>query len=296
MKILRSDLPLLLMIILSVFLGCSSSIVSIQDSYKQILPQKPLEFAEPTQDNLQIKISNIADKGSSYKNRIELYINQKKIQANWIPSNLDRSNVFTMRLKPGYYDVKAVYFAFVGWNEEKYAITGSELIAILPDQRTLLSCPLVKKSDGTPVIKNPRFDITYEALTATGENEKPAPAILKPINAQTRTRTQKADTTVRDVRTEKKSESPLPQGQNKNLIVTDFVGKGITLQINTVPENARIIIDEKYVGQAPLRIKVDSATNHVIQISNEGYQSAIKYIDCSSLKGDVYHLLIELQE
>lgn len=250
---------------------CSGSAVNLQESYEKLSPQKPVEFPEPAEDNLIVSIANIADEHSSYKNRVEMYVNQKKIEPNWLRSNLDRRNVYSMRLKPGYYDVQAVYYATVGWGEEKYVISNTDLISVPPNQRTLLQCTLTKNSNGTPVIKNLRFIVTHQPLG-------PSP------DAGTLTAASEA------------KGSKTATGMATNPARPEEEGADTFLQINTVPEYAHVFVDDKLIGQSPVRIKVDAAVDHAVQIAKDGYLTAVKYVDHTGLKRGINFLLIELQK
>jgi hypothetical protein len=74
----------------------------------------------------------------------------------------------------------------------------------------------------------------------------------------------------------------------------DVEGADAFLQINTIPENARVFVDDKLVGQSPVRIKLDATVDHAVQISCEGYQTVVKYVDHAGLKPGINFLLIEL--
>lgn len=246
---------------------CSGTAVNLQESYQKLSPQKPVEYPEPAEDNLIVTIANIADDRSSYKNRIEIYVNQKKIEPNWVRSNLDRKNVYSMRLKPGFYDLQAVYYATVGWGEEKFVISNPGLISVLPEQRTMLTCTLAKNSNGTPLNKNPHFALAYQPL---GPIHSPTP--LAEAN-------------------EKKTAAVVEANPTRQ----EVEGADTYLQINTIPENARVYVDDKLAGQSPVRVKVDATVDHAVQISADGYKTVVKYLDRKDLKAGSNFLLIELQ-
>jgi len=271
MKKFLIAIPPLLLISSLLTLHCSGSAVNLQESYQKLSPLKPVEFPEPAEDNLIVTIANIADERASYKNRIEFYVNQKRIQPSWLPSNLDRKNVYSLRLKPGYYDVQAVYYATVGWGEEKYIISNTDLISVPPDQRTLLNCVLTKKTNGALLSKNPHFTITYEPIAQTHSVGTPA--------AQT------------EAKANKTAVMTLAQSSKREAEEGDTF-----LQINTIPENARVFVDDKLVGQSPRRLKIDPTVDHAVQISCEGYQTVVKYVDHTGLKTGTNFLLIELQK
>lgn len=70
----------------------------------------------------------------------------------------------------------------------------------------------------------------------------------------------------------------------------------IALQINTTPANADVIVDDKYLGQAPLIVHVERGRSHVVQISKKGYADKIKLIDRSEFESQQTYFLIEKLE
>ena len=53
----------------------------------------------------------------------------------------------------------------------------------------------------------------------------------------------------------------------------------VVLQINTAPTGADVIVDDKYIGQTPLRVQIDRDNDHILQLSLKGYEDVIKYFD-----------------
>ena len=68
----------LLVVSLVLFVGCKGDI-SIDETYNSIRPVKPLELPDQIQDNVVVIIKNVADESSSYKNHLDLFINDHKI-------------------------------------------------------------------------------------------------------------------------------------------------------------------------------------------------------------------------
>jgi len=70
----------------------------------------------------------------------------------------------------------------------------------------------------------------------------------------------------------------------------------IALQINTVPTRAEVIVDDKHAGQSPLIIHVDRWSDHVVQISKEGYADKVKFLDHHQFGQEKKYFLIEKLE
>ena len=145
-------------------LGCSGGKLLIQETYSELRPVKALELPDQMEDNLVIKISNIADQTTSYKNHVALYINDRQIEPDWLVSNVEDTYAYKMKLKPGYYKVSAVYYAYVGWGDEKFQINTHDLVKVTHDAQTILKCNIVKNPNGTPLSKKMFFDTETESL------------------------------------------------------------------------------------------------------------------------------------
>ncbi|MBN1997870.1 hypothetical protein JW935_09985 [candidate division KSB1 bacterium] len=145
-------------------MGCAAGHLTVDEAYDILRPVKPLELPEQTTENFIIKIGNVADEGSSYKNRIDLYVNGKRVDPNWLVSNVQDEFVYRMKVRPGYYDIKAYYFAYIGWGDEKYKIISSELIPVSHDKVTTVKCDIAKKPNGEPVNKVMYFKSEREEI------------------------------------------------------------------------------------------------------------------------------------
>jgi hypothetical protein len=146
--------------VLAVFIllnGCASSKITVDEAYKSLKPVKQLELPEQVENNLVIVLENIADEGSSYKNRIDLFINDKKVQPNWSVSNVEKTYTFKLKVKPGYYKVRADYYAYIGWGEDKFPIETKDLVRVTHDARTIVKCKIAKEPNGEPVNKKMYF-------------------------------------------------------------------------------------------------------------------------------------------
>jgi len=169
-------------------MGCAGGgKLLVEETYSQLEPVKQLELPEQIEDNLVITISNVADETSSYKNRLALYINDRLIEPNWLVSNVEDTYTYKVKLKPGYYKVKAYYYAYVGWREEKFQIDAQELVRVTPTTRTILTCRIEKKPNGVPVNDKMYFKVKSESLLPSAKStsavtlEKTKPKVTKVI-------------------------------------------------------------------------------------------------------------------
>jgi len=245
------------LLVLGVWLliGCKGD-VTVDEAYNAIRPVKQLELPDQVEENMLIIINNVADEGSSYKNRLDLYINDHKINPDWLVSNVQNKYMYRMRVRPGYYKLKAYYHAYIGWGEDKYEIKSEELIRVQHDKRTVVTADIVKRPNGEPVNKTMYFSAKVEDF----------------------------------------SDQPELRQRKTEPYQRPHISDIITLQINTVPEHAQIIVDDKVVGQSPLRYEVDRNSDHIIQISADGYRTKTKFVDRARMgKKQVYHVIQELE-
>ncbi len=263
--------------------GCSGGHLSVDESYSVLKPVKQLELPEQVSENLIITISNVADEGSSYKNHVDLLINDRLIKPNWSVSNVEKAYTYKLRLRPGYYKVKANYYAYVGWGEDKYAIITNELVRVTSDRRTVLSCDIVKEPSGVPVNSKMYFKVSSEPFE-----------VMQPLSSQPR---KGLEIAVKPVLPEKPLVEPKFVTEIQKVPAVETIDKEsmVYLQINTIPDQAEVVVDEKFVGQSPLRILVDRNVDHVVRISAPGYKNATKVLDHSLFGQEkAVHLIHEL--
>ncbi len=256
----------IILILFSVlFIACSAQRISIDQAYSILRPLKQIEFPEQVTDNLHIIIDNVADEGNSYKNYVEVFVNDKLLTPNWNVSNTESNYTYKLKVRPGYYKVKANYVAYIGWGEENYKIkTQDEYVRVTHDKITVVHYELVKKSNGMPVDKNMYFKINTEPLNISFDYQPDQVEKTKVIQSV-----------------------PAPA----------YAADKMIIQINTVPENAKIIVDDKTIGMAPLKVEIDRNSGHVIQIIADGYKTAVKYLDKAALQNNtVFHLVQELEK
>jgi hypothetical protein len=241
--------------------GCKGHI-TVDEAYNAIRPVKQLELPDQVVDNLVVEIANVADQSSSYKNRVDLFLNDYPIDPDWLVSNVQNKYVYKFRLRPGYYQIRAQYYAYIGWGEDSYKIISEDMIRVQHDKQTVVSADIVKKPNGEPVNKTMYFASRMENLDAS--SSEAAGGSLQ------------EESTVHE---------------------SDPASPAVTLQINTVPEHVQIIIDDKVVGQSPLRTPVKRNADHIVQASVDGYRTKTIFLDTAKLKGkDVYHVIAELEK
>lgn len=253
----------IILILFSVlFIACSAQRISIDQAYSSLRPLKQIELPEQVTDNLHIIIDNVADEGTSYKNYVEVFVNEKLLTPNWDVSNTESNYTYKLKVRPGYYKIKANYIAYIGWGEEDYKIkTQDEYVRVTHDRITVVHYELVKKSNGMPVDENMYFKINTEPLTIRPDYQ------------------------------------PEQVERTEQVVQSAPATDKILVQINTIPDNAKIIVDDKTVGMAPIKVEVDRNSDHIIQIVADGYKTAVKYLDQAAFQNNtIYHLVQELEK
>jgi len=258
--------------------GCNRGQVSVDETYAAMRPLKQLELPDQVTDNLVIIVSNVADQSSSYKNYIELEINDRKVRPNWDVSNIENTYTYRLRLRPGYYKVKAHYYAYIGWGEDRYPIETEDLVQVTSLQRTVLTCNIVKRPNGEPVDKKMYFKTQNEPF----DTSLIGPSVAQPVAAEPAAKPADAPTVVQA------PPAVVPSVQT--------VAETIALQINTVPEHCQVIVDDQVVGQSPLKIAVQRNSDHVLQAAAAGYRTGFKVIDRAAFTGkDQLIVILELE-
>ncbi len=167
------------LLLMSSFWGCGSGLHSFR-AFEELEPIEDLP--EPTPDrNLVVKINNVSDVGTSFRNRTELFINGKRILLNKEVVGYHRDYLFHFRLKTGVYKIEAKYYAVLDRYEKKYNITTQDgKFRIYPDQRTVVSITLEKKLNGDLKYKRNYFTGIYVPLSANISHSKMAPIFERP--------------------------------------------------------------------------------------------------------------------
>lgn len=263
----RITIILTILIISGLMAACGGGKMSTRTASQKLKPVDPLPVREQLQMpvNMTVKIANVANATSSYGNYVELFINGKVIAPENQENNLKSSYQYDLRLQPGMYDVEAKYHVVGFWKERVFDIRTDEPVKVLPGERTELTINLEKDSRGFLQKNKNQFTIRYAktdepVFTELQRVEQPKPEIVE-IHPQT----QDAPVVI--------EKTPVVQGE------------GVTLQINTMPVGADIYVDDRFVGQSPVRVVVAHNEGHVVQISRKGYQEHLKVLDAGDLSG-----------
>jgi len=317
MRLLRRTLGVIsLLAIVPLFSCITGRQVGVKEAYNRLKPLKPWVEVEQAPVNLIVTIDNVADIRTSFKNRVELFINDVAIKPEKEFSNYEKTYTYHLRLQPGYYRIKAVYYASDGWTEEEYPILARDLVKIAPGMRTLLKATIQKTWDGFPVHKRMYFDVSHEPLSEAPKPQEPSVVKYPPVIEKKPQPPQPVPQKPPEVRPAPPvSEPPPPSPIEKPPKVQPVPPASerppvpprppvdlptpeefIILQINTFPPGSDVIVDDRYVGQTPLKITVDRGSSHIVQISRKGYQGIMKFLDHREFSGQkILHLMFKLQ-
>jgi hypothetical protein len=290
--------------------ACASGKLSTDRAYRELKPKEQLPERELRElpENLLVKIENVADAGKSYRNYVVLYVNGREVAPVEKLTNMSSTYSYPLRLQHGVYEIKAEYHSVGYWREQTFDIKTDEPVKIVPGQRTVLICRLDKDYKGRPIQKNVQFRMTYEAMAEASESASVARVAPK-IAARAPLISERAEPRVTVTAPQPLIEEVSPA--TKTIIVEpepraarvqpapeppDETRGMLTLQINTTPSGADVIIDDRYVGQSPLKVAVTSNQNHVVQISRAGHVEVMKVIDAKELRGQsMVQLLVKME-
>ena len=147
--------------------GCAGTKkINVNDAYLKVKPVAPLpQYVTNKQaPNLIIRINNVADLSSSYKNKVDLYINEFLIRPDEEITNVKSNYFYKVRLQPGIFEIRAKYYASTGWQEKTFNITARDRVMIFPDKQALLKINLKKNNWGGLEDKISYFDLTYDTI------------------------------------------------------------------------------------------------------------------------------------
>lgn len=277
-------------------------------AYSELKPKEQLPERELRQmpENLLIKIENVADAGKSYRNYVVLYVNGREVAPVEQASNFQSKYTYPMHLQHGVYEVRAEYHVVGYWREQTFDIIPDEPVKVLPGKRTVLICRLDKDYKGRPRNKQVRFRMQYEdvadplASTAPVESRvlKTAPRIeAGPLIEEVgRSAPPVVSTPPVQIEPARPRLAPRRPAPDLDAAVDLPSGRTLTLQINTTPSGADVTVDDRYLGQSPLKVTVTADQNHVVQISRNGYQEVVKLLDAKELRGQtMLQLLMKLE-
>lgn len=144
--------------------ACGGGRMSVDQASMELAPKSELPAREQVQlpDNFVVKIRNVADDRSSYKNFVKLFVNGREILPAGHVDNVTALYTYPMRLQEGVYEVRAEYHNVGGWRGKVYKIVPDEPVKVLPDKRTILVADLLKNETGGLAESPARFRLRYE--------------------------------------------------------------------------------------------------------------------------------------
>ncbi|UCE06534.1 MAG: hypothetical protein JSW07_00380 [bacterium] len=172
MKLHKNLLVITLILTLFGFFACAGhQKIKFNEAFLRIKPAAPLPeaIAKKQPVNLYVQIENVADMRTSYKNHLDLYVNNFLIIPEQEITNITSDYIYRLSLQPGIYKVKALYYASTGWEEKSFKILSrDEQVMVFPDKKAVLKVTLRKDSWGAPVDKVTHFDVSYEPIEKSG--------------------------------------------------------------------------------------------------------------------------------
>jgi len=169
MKLHKKLLVIAMIFSLFTIISCAGTQrIKYNETFLRIKPSAPLPeaIAKKQPVNLFIKIENVADMRTSYKNRLDLFVNKFLIEPEQEITNITSDYIYRLSLQPGIYKVKALYYASTGWEEKAFKILPrDEQVMVFPDKKAVLKVTLRKDSWGAPVDKITHFEVSYESLS-----------------------------------------------------------------------------------------------------------------------------------
>lgn len=296
-------------------MACATGKLTTDRAYSELKPKEQLPERELRElpQNLLVKIENVADAGKSYRNYVVLYVNGREVAPVEQMSNFLSKYTYPMHLQHGVYEIRAEYHVVGYWREQTFDIVPDEQVKILPGKRTVLTCRLNKDYKGRPVNKQVRFRMQYEDVAEPQASTLPAkvvePAEPRVVKIAPRIEAKPLIEEVGDGEREQVVREPIVVDQERLRRALRWrrpvpepqeplpvPGQTLTLQINTTPSGADVTVDDRYLGQSPLKVTVTADQNHVVQISRAGYQEVVKLIDAKDLRGQtMLQLLMKLE-
>jgi hypothetical protein len=223
----------------------------------KLKPQKEVEFDKADLPyNLEVFITNVADNAYSNKNYFRLYVNKQLIQPQNTVNNTSGNYEYRLKLLPGYYNIKGVYFWNDGWKDVKTEIKTEDLVRVDEKGLTVLKKEIPKDWRGVVQGKNLRFEMSYT------EFELAETASQRPFAIDT-----------------------LSNQQNVNRV--GYTGTGrVKFQINTDPVKCDVYINDELIGSSPISWWVDRSTVHVVQVKAQGYRTGIRVVPPEEMRND----------
>lgn len=223
----------------------------------KLKPQKEVEFDKADLPyNLEVFISNVADKTYSNKNYFRLYVNKQHIQPQNMVDNTSSNYEYRLKLLPGYYNIKGVYYWNDGWKDVKTEIKTEDLVRVDEKGITVLKKEIPKDWRGVVQGKNLRFEMSYTEIEEAKSASQQKFAMDSLSNQQ-------------------------------NVYRKGYTGSGrVKFQINTDPVKCDVYINDELIGSSPISWWVDRTTVHVVQVKAQGFRTGIRVVPPEAMRND----------
>ena len=258
-RIVVSSLAVILGLII-ISCGNKSSGLAGIEAGAQLKPSKQMEIdLAEIPHNLEVIVKNVADNSNSNKNYFKLYVNKQQIQPQNVVDNTTSEYQYKLKLLPGFYDIKGVYYWNDGWKDLKTEIKTEELVRVDEKGLTRLEKEIPKDWRGVVQGKNLLFEASYTEFDR-GDEGSPAQFVTDSVSNQ----------------------SQIVGNKRKN----NSGSKRIKFQINTDPVKCDVYINDELIGTSPISWWVDRSSVHVVQVRADGYRTGIRVIPPEEMQGE----------
>jgi len=235
---------------------------------KNVLDPIPYrQFAELNAScNLVVEIKNVADQGVQHHNTTLLVLNRRIVFPASRIDSLTNTHHYYLYLPPGKHTISGRYHLINRWDNQEYILsTATDSILTRLDQRRTAAITLQKKPNGRLKRAKNCFQESIEAIQPIEVNKIASKKMLS-----------------------ERYTTPLTSSDDSDSLI---------VQINTVPLFVRLILDDRYIGHSPARVKIDRREDHVIQFYLSGFRSKIILLDMDEMhnKGALF-LCEELEQ
>jgi len=219
-----------------------------KDAIQSLKPVKQAEMEKSDLPyNLEVLVTNVADNAYSNKNSFKLFVNKQLIQPQNKIDNTTSDYIYRLKLMPGFYDIKGVYYWNDGWKDVKTEIKNKDLVRIDEKGITMLEKEIPKDWRGIVQGKDLTFNSSYKS------NDQQNLVDTQHANGDSLSPTVKYQ--------------PGPPVSNR-----------VKLQINTDPVKCEVYINDELIGSSPISWWVNRSKVHVVQVKAEGYRTGIRVV------------------
>jgi len=291
MKAIQRCSAAVVMIAAIFIVGCGSRLTTRQAG-EELQPLAALPEREQAQlpENLFIRIENVADDAGSYKNYATLRINGREIKPDEAISNFTSDYDYALRLPYGIYEIEGEYHVVGFWKEVSYPIRSDEPVKIVPGKKTVVTARIRKDGRGFPAEKQQRFTLRYDDLPSGALAAAAAANAVTVVPAPVPSLAVKEPVGFQEVLTKPAAIEERPADESFSRLPENVI-----IQINTMPSNAEVIVDDRFCGNTPLRVTVTRDERHVVQVSRPGHAEVLRIIEPHELRDKVVQLVLKLE-